>query len=81
MFGVFVSDGLIAVDGQKNVVECVAMGSGEDHQIVEITRLHAVIEDEAFHDKKPLNAEHIKASLETIILGAVFKCAICALGR
>ena len=63
VLGILVSDGLIGVDGRKDIVQGLAMISCEDHQIVDVARFHAVIDDDAFHDKKPIDAQDIKASL------------------
>jgi len=50
VLGIFVSDGLITIDFGKYGVDGMAMVSRKDHQIVDVTRLHAIIDDDAFHD-------------------------------
>ena len=64
MFGVFVSDGLITIDGGKNVVEGIAMFAGQDHQILEITRLHATSSNLCFSSTLPINTSSLMLGLD-----------------
>ena len=65
-------DGLVGIDGREDIVQGIAINSREDYQIVDVAGFHAVVDDDAFHDKQSINAQHIKAFLGNRHLGVKF---------